>query len=693
MTRVLTASRSAISAAVGVGFAIQCIAIRGPNLGLDGGLSLALAVIPVPDALTFLAHDVHPPLYYVVLRAWIALVGAHPFAVKYLTVTFATLSVAAFAAWTRRLLGARAAFQAAVLLSLSALVVQNAATVRDLAPGLCLVILNCWTYCEARQAPGRRVWTYAHLISGILAIWTSFLAIGPLVAQAGHLVGSQGWFSEILTGRVARWVTLPRSTPQTSLDPMPGGTAGLTPRGGSRSTGASLPTNEPSGELAPVPRPESPTQRSEPFDRGARALLLSLGAILLSIVPWLAFAIERGWLATLRSGGPTARAAAPPLLASVRAAVSLLLTGSDSTRGWILLAVLALLLVILGPSRKGDTSRLSFAVIGLVATFAFALIVTSTWLRLDVPARYLAPVLPFWLLGVVWAAGRIAAWRAWPVLVVLGAVNAIGLASWYRQPALPASFWDPSGVQAFLDTHLATNDRAVFLTYEQAGYYTALSPRPHPWATIPVGTSYLERSASANAGRALSPLLTSPRTLWVVEYHGVLGPGQQAVDRWLIDRAYPAPSHGLSDSDVHPYLTGANLGPDRLVQANFADGVTLTTVAFPDAARPGGIIPVRLTWHADHPLTRDLTVFVHLVDARGQTLAQQDAQPVAGELPTTRWQGIVVDRHAVALPKNAPPGPYTLEVGLYDRAGRLAVEGRSDGSVRIGPIVSLPPGD
>lgn len=599
-------------------FAIQCLAIRGPNLGLDGGLSLALAIVPVPDALTFLAHDVHPPLYYLTLRGWLALAGSSPFAAKYLSALLATLTVATFVAWAHRFLGSNAAARGGILLAISPILIGNAATVRDLAAGLFFVTFNCWAYCEALDKSASPRWTYAYLATGLLAIWTSFLAVGVLAAQALHLAT-----------RRARI-----------------------------------------GLLGPI-------------------ILTGLG-----IVPWVAFALSRGWLATLGSGGPTTGSVQPALSTDLRMAASLLTTGSDATRGWILALVAALLVVALGPvaakpmlyERLRHDGRAIFLLFGLGVTSAFALLVTSSWLRLGVPARYLAPALPFWLLLVAALGELVPQWRAWLAVAALAAVNLINLVGWFQQPTLPPAFWNPSAVQRFLDEHLATNDRVVFLTLEQAGYYQALSPRAHSWVAIPVGTSYLERNPTAFAERDLLPLLGSDRTIWLVEYHGVLGSGQRSVEDWLTGRAFPVAPTALSDSDVHPFVTGASLGPDRSVGARFAEGVVLGGAAFPSETHPGDFLVLRLTWHADHPLARDLTVFVHLVDAGGQTIAQQDLRPVGGQAPTTIWRGDVVDRHALTLPTSAPSGAYWLEVGLYDASGRLAVDGRDDGVVRLGPI-------
>jgi len=81
-------------------------------------------------------------------------------------------------------------------------------------------------------------------------------------------------------------------------------------------------------------------------------------------------------------------------------------------------------------------------------------------------------------------------------------------------------------------------------------------------------------------------------------------------------------------------------------------------------------VPVILWWEARDELDRDLTVFVHVVDAAGQIVANGDGPPLQGGFPTSLWQAGdgVVDEHVVALPKDLPAGEYTIQVGWYDPA-------------------------
>ena len=87
--------------------------------------------------------------------------------------------------------------------------------------------------------------------------------------------------------------------------------------------------------------------------------------------------------------------------------------------------------------------------------------------------------------------------------------------------------------------------------------------------------------------------------------------------------------------------------------------------AFP-APLPPCAIP--LVWQAETEIPTSYNVFVHLVDAVGNIVAQSDAVPANWTRPTTGWLPgeYVIDTHALMLPAELPPGPLSLRVGLYD---------------------------
>ncbi|MBE7528643.1 MAG: hypothetical protein HND44_02550 [Chloroflexi bacterium] len=83
---------------------------------------------------------------------------------------------------------------------------------------------------------------------------------------------------------------------------------------------------------------------------------------------------------------------------------------------------------------------------------------------------------------------------------------------------------------------------------------------------------------------------------------------------------------------------------------------------------PGDELIVTLQWEALVGIPRDYTMFVHLLAGDGALLAQHDSAPLWGTRPTTTWQPgeMLLDRHVLTLPTDAPPMAVRLLAGLYD---------------------------
>jgi hypothetical protein len=109
--------------------------------------------------------------------------------------------------------------------------------------------------------------------------------------------------------------------------------------------------------------------------------------------------------------------------------------------------------------------------------------------------------------------------------------------------------------------------------------------------------------------------------------------------------------------------------------------------------RAGDTLRLTLTWQATRPFDRDLKLFVHLLDPSGQVIAQADplaglgAGPEGEDYFSGQWDpgALILNDVAIAIPPDAPPGPYQLAFGLYDGATleRLPVVGWEDGRVVV----------
>ncbi len=96
-------------------------------------------------------------------------------------------------------------------------------------------------------------------------------------------------------------------------------------------------------------------------------------------------------------------------------------------------------------------------------------------------------------------------------------------------------------------------------------------------------------------------------------------------------------------------------------------------------------LQLKLYWESLAQTETDYTVFVHLRDDAGKTVAQMDGPPLAGSYPTSLWDSgeIIPDTFTLNLPPGLERGTYRLVVGLYDplTGARLAVPGTQDNSV------------
>lgn len=92
----------------------------------------------------------------------------------------------------------------------------------------------------------------------------------------------------------------------------------------------------------------------------------------------------------------------------------------------------------------------------------------------------------------------------------------------------------------------------------------------------------------------------------------------------------------------------------------FERGVTLARVYFPAAAEAGQNFAVWLWWQFDEPRAATDTRFVHITNAKGELVGQQDV-PLE-EIPAGETRAETVE---ITLPDDLPPGEYTVSAGWY----------------------------
>lgn len=82
----------------------------------------------------------------------------------------------------------------------------------------------------------------------------------------------------------------------------------------------------------------------------------------------------------------------------------------------------------------------------------------------------------------------------------------------------------------------------------------------------------------------------------------------------------------------------------------------------------GESVPLVLYWVGRERTAQPYNIFVHVVDAQGELVAQRDAPPLQGRYPTFAWNDgeWVRDTFVLELPNDLSPGEYTVIVGMYN---------------------------
>ncbi|GAB4531353.1 MAG: hypothetical protein Kow0063_10520 [Anaerolineae bacterium] len=157
-----------------------------------------------------------------------------------------------------------------------------------------------------------------------------------------------------------------------------------------------------------------------------------------------------------------------------------------------------------------------------------------------------------------------------------------------------------------------------------------------------------------------------PRLWWLPNW---LPPEDISIERWLVRHGFRVEDRSFGSQRLVLFY----FPPQPLVESQvgvvFGDSILLERVGTLPVAQAGGVLPVTLHWKARHPVAADYYVFVHLLDAGRNRVAQSDGQPALWTRPTSSWATgePIEDRHALALPAGLPQGDYTLIAGLYLR--------------------------
>jgi hypothetical protein len=215
-------------------------------------------------------------------------------------------------------------------------------------------------------------------------------------------------------------------------------------------------------------------------------------------------------------------------------------------------------------------------------------------------------------------------------------------------------------------------------------------------------------------GRAVDRWLASPAIRTAAELHQILAHQRVwlVLERWGLQREYydlPFQQQLLAQTEYISQAQGIfilrsqehpqplRLDPTHQLEASFGGQVYLTGYTLePEQPAPGQPLRLTLYWQALAAMPHDYTVFVHLRQARGATMAQADHRPLDSRYPTSLWPigEIIRESSQLILPANLLPGDYELWVGLYllETGVRLPLQNDPSGenAAKLGQVTVKP---
>ncbi|MCB0185244.1 MAG: glycosyltransferase family 39 protein, partial [Caldilineaceae bacterium] len=134
------------------------------------------------------ADDVHPPLYFLLLRGWTLAVGEAPFAVRYLSAGIALVALALSYALGRLFFDRTTALFALIWLGSSGLWLYYTRETRMYTLVIALAALSFWTYeCWLARPRARTALLAVALVNGAF-LYTHYAAFFLIAAQVIHLL-------------------------------------------------------------------------------------------------------------------------------------------------------------------------------------------------------------------------------------------------------------------------------------------------------------------------------------------------------------------------------------------------------------------------------------------------------------------------------------------------------------------------
>lgn len=183
--------------------AIEGVKLTTASLWHDESFSALLVQYDFGEMMERIKQDVHPPLYYIVLKGWNFIFGNSLFSLRFFSIFFSILAIASFYLFIKKAFKKNSiALFSSLLFVFSYFQIQYAMEARMYSMGTFLVIISSFFLLKAMETKAWKYWIlYALAISA--GIYTHYFVAFWILAQALYLaycfLKDYGW-------KVAAWI-------------------------------------------------------------------------------------------------------------------------------------------------------------------------------------------------------------------------------------------------------------------------------------------------------------------------------------------------------------------------------------------------------------------------------------------------------------------------------------------------------
>ena len=588
----------ALLALILIATALRFYRLAALDIWGDEAFSIFLSQQPLPFVVAGGA-DTHPPLYPFLLWAWMPLVGSHAFATRALAALVGIAAVPLMFVLGKRLADTRVAFIAALLTTVSPLLIYYSQETRMYEQVAVFSLASAYlTICFSGKP--NKTWVAGYLLVSLLAMYTHYSAFFVWVAEnifvalrfRKNFDALKRWaiFQIALIVVYVPWIILQ--------------TAFLRGKASAR------------------------------FDEWSwRGIEMIFGKTLLAF-----------------SAGLTLNHPLPQMI-----------------------AVLFMFCAIFGTLNavRQNNSAQWFAPIYFSGPVIIAFVVNpimpfffERYVLIALPGFYLTVAL-----GIAFIARRIPI-TAIVIVSVMIFANGFALWNFYFNDAYAKGMY--GRMMTYVSEHAQAGDALVLNNPLQKPLYLYYAPRNIPAFYLPDGTPLEDPSTRAE----LANIANQHSRIWLVMFGNPAEYDPTGyLERYLGANAFRSFTRGFVDASLSLYeMPNASSAMQRNARAKLGDQIEIVGYALNrDSFARGETLLLTLQWQANAPVTQRYKVFTHLLGVynpatQSPIWAQMDSEPVGGARATTSWQigEIIQDRYGLAIPADAPPGEYVIEIGMYD---------------------------